>query len=156
MDTQTKLIYQALLLVGAPIATHIISSINFGKTPNDLALLIYSPLAMVFFGVLFAIYFIKFKAGKLTKIRLFLKAGVYLSIILFILMIVVNIYNGWTSPYIDYKFAESQTVDNNIGYRLRQYPRDFLPENYNLLILIALMFVSLRLNKSIESSESHH
>ena len=144
MKTKSKLIYQALLLVGAPIVTYVVSRVSFASrdVPSDLWVIIYSLIAMVYFAIVLAIDYYRQQKGKPNFVHHWLRGGIYASIIVFILMIAQNIYSA-----LPLGFASPQGT-TSAGYVLRNYPADFLPENYLLLILIVLMIVALKVNKS--------
>jgi len=145
MKTKSKLIYQALLLVGAPIVTYVVSRVSFASrdVPSDLWVIIYSLIAMVYFAIVLAIDYYRQQKGKPNFVHHWLRGGIYASIIVFILMIAQNIYNA-----SQLGFGVSQGTAGT-GYLLRSYPADFLSENYLLLILIVLMAVALRLNNTV-------
>ena len=67
-------------------------------------------------------------------------------------MIAENIY--FATPYFfsELPYTILQRAYYAGGYMLRDYPADFLSENYIMLILIVLMVVALRVHKSIESN----
>ncbi|KKT44174.1 MAG: hypothetical protein UW34_C0016G0002 [Parcubacteria group bacterium GW2011_GWA2_44_15] len=151
MTTKTKLVILTAILVGAPMVAYIIAPFHFVYSDFTLNIFPFIPLAMVFFGALFALYFMRLKTGKLTTIRLFIKWGIYLYIAYFIILIATDLYLVLPLLSFDLRIAEMGGVGYASGYQLKEYPQHLLAENYLSLILIVLMYLGLRLNKSIES-----
>jgi len=147
MTTKIKLIILAVILVGTPMAAYIIKPLYF--IDDDFTLVII-PFAMVFFGALFAMYFMRLKTGNLTNIRLLLKWGIYSYIAFFILLIADDLYYMFPLLLLDLRVMEMGGVGNASGFPLKDYHRYLFIGNYPSLILIALMYLSLRINKSIE------
>ncbi|OGH81005.1 MAG: hypothetical protein A3I29_02015 [Candidatus Magasanikbacteria bacterium RIFCSPLOWO2_02_FULL_44_11] len=133
MTTQTKLAYQALLLVGVPIVAYLISRVSFANrdVPSDLWVMIYSLIAMVYFAIVLALDYYRTRTGKLNFIRRWLRGGIYTSIVLFFLLIVENIYlaGGFIGFNNDFGLTLPQTIYYNSFYTIRAYPADFLSEN---------------------------
>lgn len=84
MTTKTKLIYQALLLVGVPIATYVVSRVSFASRDvfSDLDLIIYSQIAIGYFVMLLALDYYRMRSGKLNLVRHWLR-GVSMPLLSF-------------------------------------------------------------------------
>ena len=126
MTTKTKLIVLAAILVGAPMAAYIIEPFHFVYDNFTLVIFSFIPSATVFFGVLFAMYFIRLKTGNLTTIRLLLRWGVYFYIVYFILLILADLYYVLPLLSFDIRVAQMGEVGNATGYQLKQYPQHLL------------------------------
>jgi hypothetical protein len=147
MTTKIKIINQTVLLIGSFVMAAVISNLYLTTRDvlSDLNLLIFSQLAIGYFAILSATYFIKIKSVKSSTFQGLLRGGIYASIIILVLLIAKNVYYEW---HLFVTLPEPSTMKTTGGYATRA-PQDFLRDNYLLFILIITMIFGVRINKSL-------